>query len=126
MVKYLPRQEVRDSRQLGAISADRRTWVKLHKIKERGRTEQRCRIAQTVGSRAISYSSERRELLLTRKMFPSIITATFWEMLTVHVLRSGICTRNNFLHSFGFVMCAGMNGYCEVHPIQVGHVMRDA
>lgn len=31
------------------------------------------------------------------------------------VLRSGICTRNSFLHSFGFVMCAGMKGYCTTH-----------
>ena len=29
MVKYLPRQEVRDSGQLGAIPADGRTWVRL-------------------------------------------------------------------------------------------------
>lgn len=28
------------------------------------------------------------------------------------VLLSGICTRNNFLHSLGFVICAGMKGYC--------------
>lgn len=31
------------------------------------------------------------------------------------VLRSGICTRKSFLHSFGFVMCAGMKGYCTTH-----------
>lgn len=29
----------------------------------------------------------------------------------VYVLRSGIWTRNNFLHSFGLVMCAGTKGY---------------
>lgn len=28
-----------------------------------------------------------------------------------NVLRSGICTRKSFLHSFGFVICAGINGY---------------
>src|SRR5882724_7615866 len=28
-------------------------------------------------------------------------------------LRSGIWTRKSFLHSLGFVMCAGTNGYCS-------------
>lgn len=27
------------------------------------------------------------------------------------ILLSGICTKKSFLHSFGFVMCAGTNGY---------------
>ena len=28
------------------------------------------------------------------------------------VLFSGICTTNNFLHSFGLLICAGTKGYC--------------
>jgi hypothetical protein len=37
-------------------------------------------------------------------------------------LRSGICTRKSFLHSLGFVMCAGTNGYYAQEHVCEGHV----
>ena len=34
-------------------------------------------------------------------------------------LRSGIWTRNSFLHSFGLVICAGMKGYYTLHDARI-------
>jgi hypothetical protein len=39
------------------------------------------------------------------------VLAHVYLVMVWDALRSGICTRNSFLHSFGLVMWAGMNGY---------------
>ena len=48
----------------------------------------------------------------SKRARPSVRTNVTLPETINHSLRSGSWTRKSFLHSLGFVMCAGTNGYC--------------
>jgi hypothetical protein len=86
--------------------------------------ESKCGIADSCGPylAALSYSSKSGMassfiFLGTartsggRAVFQSTVPMS--HIQTRGLLRSGICTRKSFLHSLGFVIWAGMNGYCR-------------
>ena len=73
------------------------------------RIARRYRKVRRVGSRGVSCFSGRRGLLWKRRQ--RLLAHVYF--LVWNALRSGICTRNSFLHSFGLVMCAGMKGYYD-------------